>query len=79
MAVLRSQGISVAGYLDDLLLIDQTVPDLRQNVARAVTFLESLSWVLDWSKSALQSVQHLVSRANIRHGKDKGIFATLEG
>lgn len=54
-----SQGITIKGYLDNLLLIDQSSSGLGQNVARAVHFLEHLGWFLNLEKSALQPVQSL--------------------
>lgn len=52
LAMLRSQGISVVRYLDDLLLKDWSGSVLRQNVTLAVQFLEHLGWVLKLKKAA---------------------------
>lgn len=59
LGLLRTLGVLVLGYLDDLLLRDQSVLSLRQNVAFVVHTLEHLGWLLNYEKSALEPVQSL--------------------
>lgn len=59
LAKLRAQGETIMAYLDDLLLVDQLIPSLNQAVCSTVKYLESLGWVLNWEKSALQPVKRL--------------------
>lgn len=59
LARLRIQGISVAAYLDNLLLIDHLVTWLDCSVSSMVKYLEHLGWILNLEKSALGPVRRL--------------------
>ena len=59
LANLRSHGISIVAYLDDLLLVDHSVVDLNLAVHRVVRYLESMGWILNLEKSGLFPVKRL--------------------
>lgn len=59
LGLLRKQGVSILGYLDDLWLREQSVPSLGKNVAFTVHTLEHQGWALNFEKSALEPVQSL--------------------
>lgn len=74
LAYLRSQGISIVAYLDDLLVVDRSVADLNSAVHRTVKFLESMGWVLNLDKSALMPVQRLEYLGLLIDTKLKRVF-----
>lgn len=47
LAILGAQGIKIMAYLDDLLLVDQSIASLNQTVCNTVEYLESLGWILE--------------------------------
>ena len=57
LANLRAQGIPVMAYLDDLLLVEQSVTQLNHSVLSTVKYLEQLGWVLNLQKSSLQPLR----------------------
>lgn len=52
-ALLRQRGISIVGYLDDLLLRAASAPELREDVAITMHTLQEFGWVLNLKKSVL--------------------------
>lgn len=57
VAFLRSQGIRMVIYLDDMLFMNQTEAGLRADMDRAITLLLSLGWLISWEKSHVVPTQ----------------------
>ncbi|XP_073419949.1 uncharacterized protein [Dendrobates tinctorius] len=54
VAYLRDQGIVIIPYLDYLLLVAKSEEALIRDRNRATTVMESLGWVINWTKSDLR-------------------------
>nr|CAH7743069.1 unnamed protein product [Callosobruchus chinensis] len=50
---LRSQGVMCMGYLDDLLMIGDTLQECNHNVKITVSLLEQLGFMINYEKSSL--------------------------
>nr|CAH7767174.1 unnamed protein product [Callosobruchus chinensis] len=50
---LRSQGVMCVGYLDDLLMIGDTLQECNHNVKITVSLLEQLGFMINYEKSSL--------------------------
>nr|CAH7747931.1 unnamed protein product [Callosobruchus chinensis] len=50
---LRSQGVMCVGYLDDLLMIGDTLQECNHNVKITVSLLEQLGFIINYEKSSL--------------------------
>lgn len=74
LAILREQGILIMAYLDDLLVVDHSAAGLNRAVLLAVNCLESLGWVLNRDKSALQPTRRLEYLGLILDTRQQRIF-----
>lgn len=54
LALLRTQGIKVTWYVDDLLK-DSSPFQLSANVHRTIQILQAFRWVIGFQKSAFQN------------------------
>ncbi|XP_059352815.1 uncharacterized protein LOC132088282 [Daphnia carinata] len=59
MAVLRREGIRLVVYLDDILIMNASKEGLRTDIERVVGLIQSLGFLLNWSKSVLKPTQIL--------------------
>lgn len=59
MVYLRTQGVHIVAYLDDLLLMCQSRTTLREHTALAIYLLQVLGFVINWEKSELNPVQRI--------------------
>jgi len=59
VAFLRSQGLRLVIYLDDMLFLNQSEEGLRSDMDRAVSLLQSLGWLISWDKSHMTPSQVL--------------------
>lgn len=53
MAILRRRGIRCIIYIDDLLLLSQSRPELIQIASEALSLLQLLGFAINWEKSHL--------------------------
>ena len=60
IAYLRTQGVRIVAYLDDLLLMCQSQAILREHTALAIYLLQVLGFVINWEKSELNPVQRII-------------------
>lgn len=54
LAFLRTRGIHITGYLNDLLLKDSSATTFSTNIQRMIRFLSTFSWAIFFPESALQ-------------------------
>lgn len=57
LALLRGKGLVSNIYLDDLLLIGNTVQDCQFNVLKTVNLLQKLGFIINYQKSCLNASQ----------------------
>jgi len=50
---LRSQGVRLVAYVDDLLIMASSKEQLNQHVDMAIKLLTELGWQLNWAKSSV--------------------------
>lgn len=55
VAQLRLQSITVILYVDDLLVVAKSAPQLNVHLQEVILHLQSLGWILNWEKSSLAS------------------------
>ena len=70
IAVLRRIQIRIIIYLDDMLLMSQTINSLEIARDRLIFLLSSLSFVINLQKSVLVLLQNIVSRSGNRIGEN---------
>lgn len=58
LALIRTQGIQVTGYLDDDHLQKDSSP-FHRTIHRTIQMLQAFNWVISFQKSALQLSLHL--------------------
>lgn len=56
---LRRQGVRLVIYLDDILIINTDPEGLRRDIKMIVDLLQSLGFLINWEKSAMDPVQML--------------------
>lgn len=59
MASLRSQGIRLIIYLDDILVLSQSVEKLQGHLTTVITLLKSLGLTINMDKSVLTPAQRM--------------------
>lgn len=57
LAHLCARGIPILGYLDDLLLWEQSREDLQANVHQVVEVLQGFNWVLNVRQLTLEQTR----------------------
>ena len=60
VAALRSQGVRLIIYLDDILIIASSVEVLNSHKKRAIDLLESLGFIINYKKSNITPSQQIV-------------------
>ncbi|KAI8490473.1 hypothetical protein Bbelb_317410 [Branchiostoma belcheri] len=60
LAVIRSRGIRIVIYLDDILVLGRTFAQCKENVDFVVSLLQSLGFLINREKSQLVPVQEIV-------------------
>ena len=60
LSFLRTKGIAIYGYIDDLLIVAESEEAARRNTTITVSLLEELGWLLNKRKSNLAPRQCLV-------------------
>ena len=58
-STLRKAGISVSGFLDDLLIVGRTADETRASVGHVVQVLQDLGFVINYEKSKLEPCTRL--------------------
>ena len=53
-STLRQQGHNITGYIDDLLLVSETVEQTKQSAQVTIELLQNLGFILNWEKSILE-------------------------
>ncbi|CAH1242611.1 Hypp6890 [Branchiostoma lanceolatum] len=59
IAVIRSQGIRIIIYLDDILILSTSAQECRDNLKFVIDLLTSLGFLLNWEKSQLIPTQKI--------------------
>ncbi|XP_078616244.1 uncharacterized protein LOC144884664 [Branchiostoma floridae x Branchiostoma japonicum] len=59
IAVIRSQGIRIIIYLDDILILGTSAQECRDNLKFVIDLLTSLGFLLNWEKSQLIPTQKI--------------------
>ncbi|KAK4006475.1 hypothetical protein OUZ56_011629 [Daphnia magna] len=59
MAVLRKEGIGLVVYLDDILIVNASKRNLSPDIKNIVSLVQSLGFLVNWTKSVLQPSQIL--------------------
>ncbi|KZS06356.1 Uncharacterized protein APZ42_030218 [Daphnia magna] len=59
MAVLRKEGIRLVIYLDDILIMNASRKNLGADIKRIVALVQSLGFLVNWTKSVLKPSQIL--------------------
>jgi len=60
IAALRSRGIRLVIYLDDILFLNQSRDGLESDIQAAVALLQSVGFLINWEKSFITPVQSIV-------------------
>ncbi len=61
-ATLRERGHNITGYIDDMLILAETEQQLVKSVQATIHLLESLGFIINWEKSAINpttQISHL--------------------
>ena len=69
-ATLRQLGHSNSGYIDDSLLVGDTVQECKENISDTVHLMTKLGFIIHKSKSVLIPTQNLVFLGNVIHSQD---------
>lgn len=57
LQTLRKEGVHVLGYIDDLLIWGASAQEALASTQRALDLLQSLGFLINWKKSALEPTQ----------------------
>ena len=76
---LREQGITLSAYIDDIIIISDTLDDCNKDTKATIQLLQDLGYVVNFDKSSLtpsQNIEHLgliidSKHMTVRIGKDK--------
>lgn len=77
-AKLRQMGHSNSGYIDDSLLLADTIPECEQNVKDTVEVMTDLGFIIHEKKSVLVPTQDLIFLGNHINSKKMIVYLPLE-
>ena len=77
-ATLRQLGHSNSGFIDDSLLVGDTVNECKENICDTVHLMIKLGFVIHNTKSVLEPTQDIVFLGNFIHSKDMTVTLPQE-
>lgn len=76
--ILRSEGIHIIPYLDDLLIVADSADEVKQNLSRTIRHLQQLGWLVNQETSQLVPTQSIVFLGYLIDSTTSKIFLTKE-
>jgi hypothetical protein len=78
VGLLRSEGIRMMAYLDDIIILASSLEESRKNTARVLALLVELGWLVNTDKSSLVPSQKMEYLGFLFDTKQMRIYVTKE-